>query len=324
MTDLSVESVRRLLAAQYQAVHKTDEQLLSLQDTKRDYGCVMESLQQLPKRVSHSAMLPFSKKAFVLGDLVRTNEVHLFLGCDYWVHVSTTQAYDLLKQRVIKLGEQIEKLQSQRDLLQDRMQFTSELVHSQPKEIQEPYNEAEEAEWRNRHWQRMREDSAKRGAAAKGAACADDEDDQQDKALLQLLDQLELEENKEELGKSGKKVHFVDEVVQQPPDLGIVRIEDCSSDDSDDDVEDDHLAKSGTRAQRIHFLDAAVKKAAVAPSAASSASATTEPSSSSSAFQLSVAQQVVERAATTDARTDQKGVEIRPMSRFKAMRQARP
>lgn len=163
-----------LLNRQLIDVEYTDNEILKLEKFKSDYNVLIHSLLELQKSVSKTAYLPFSSKALVLGKLVHTNEVLIYLGGsdEFFAEVSVFEAVNILERRITKLDLKIKDMNKQKLLLLDRIKYTKEhashklvskkkgesdycviedLKEYKEVEIREDYNSDDELEWRKKH-----------------------------------------------------------------------------------------------------------------------------------------------------------------------------
>ncbi|VDP21621.1 unnamed protein product [Echinostoma caproni] len=172
MTD--TQSLQRLLREQDVGIRKTDDEITALLAFKADYQTLITKLHDFPKAVSRPAILPFGRKALVPGRLIHTNEllVHLGGSDEYFAELSVHETIELIKRRIERLDASVEKLNEQRRLIHDRVQYTSQFAQQAPHiitqppstakelttvqecdevEIRESYDSDTEREWRAKH-----------------------------------------------------------------------------------------------------------------------------------------------------------------------------
>ena len=89
------------------------------------YTCDVQELEDvvrdLPNKVSHRVMVPFTDVAFFPGRLVHTNELLVLLGSDLYAERSASQTLDILERRREMLREKIEGAQSSVDAMDSRV-----------------------------------------------------------------------------------------------------------------------------------------------------------------------------------------------------------
>uniref|UniRef100_A0AAV1VP97 Uncharacterized protein n=1 Tax=Peronospora matthiolae TaxID=2874970 RepID=A0AAV1VP97_9STRA len=95
----------RLLQERIESVR---EQLTELQDQVDRYETVAKTLTELPKKLTHKVMVPMGKRAMVPGKIVRSNEVLVHLGDEYFAWRSTSQAIELIERKQKERQKQIE------------------------------------------------------------------------------------------------------------------------------------------------------------------------------------------------------------------------
>ncbi|CAL8085911.1 unnamed protein product [Calicophoron daubneyi] len=176
-------SFDRLLDVQKVGVQHTDKEIEQLEAFKSDYGAVIGKIQDLEKCLSKPAFLPFSSKALVPGKLIHTNEILIHLGGsdNYFAEVSTHEAVEMIRTRMDRLDATIEKLKKQRELITDRVKYTSEFARQAPHilsnppdssasppsikedeevEIRETYDSDTELKWTEKHKANRRKELA--------------------------------------------------------------------------------------------------------------------------------------------------------------------
>ncbi|THD24318.1 Unconventional prefoldin RPB5 interactor [Fasciola hepatica] len=134
------QSLHRLLQEQDAGIRKTEDEITALLAYKADYQVLMTKLQDFPKTVSKSAILPFGRKALVPGRLIHTNEllVHLGGSDEYFVELSVHETIELIRRRIERLDASVEKLNEQRRLIHDRVRYTSKFAQQAPYVVTQP------------------------------------------------------------------------------------------------------------------------------------------------------------------------------------------
>ena len=100
---------------------------------QRDYEGLRKSISELPQRTHHSIMVPIGKAAIMPGKLVRTNEVMVLLGDNYFAKRSAAQACGILDRRIQHVEKLVAEQQHSMDTLHER-QILGDLLARQMKE----------------------------------------------------------------------------------------------------------------------------------------------------------------------------------------------
>ncbi len=77
--------------------------------------------------------MPLSKKAFMPGKLVHTNEILILLGDNWFVEKSAKQACQLIDRRLIGINEHMDKLNKEKTNLLEAIEWTQTLTKVQLK-----------------------------------------------------------------------------------------------------------------------------------------------------------------------------------------------
>lgn len=263
---------------------KLSEQLNTLEqeyqrwaDYKTDYDALENQLKTLPDNTTKSAMIPMGKLAFMPGKLIHTNEILVLLGDQYYAERSAKQAVEILGRRRQVVDENLRLVEAQLNSFKAKKESILDagaLSTSDPQmneeglpimEIREelpPIDEKEEAlkkkkllEQKNKAPQpplNQLPESVLR--ARKMMAEADERKkkmgkDDENKALFDLLRELEQEEEEEEEEEGGEAeagtksmVPAIAEKKKQitaPTDQDSDELIDDFSDDEEEDEEDD-------------------------------------------------------------------------------------
>ncbi|KAI8083659.1 hypothetical protein BDF21DRAFT_492584 [Thamnidium elegans] len=83
------------------------------QDYKTDYDALENQLNTLPDNTTRSAMIPLGKLAFMPGKLIHTNEILVLLGDQYYAERSAKQAVEILKRRREVVNENLGLVEAQ-------------------------------------------------------------------------------------------------------------------------------------------------------------------------------------------------------------------
>ncbi|KAL3663068.1 hypothetical protein V7S43_012008 [Phytophthora oleae] len=89
-------------------IESVREQLTQLQDQVDRFDSVADTLTELPKKLSHKAMVPLGKRSMVPGKIVRSNEVLAHLGDEFFSWRSTPQALEIIERKKKALCKQID------------------------------------------------------------------------------------------------------------------------------------------------------------------------------------------------------------------------
>ncbi|CAH8498832.1 unnamed protein product [Schistosoma mattheei] len=174
---INEENFSRLLTQQISDIEATEQEIIILEKYRSDYESVSNKIQELQKSVYKDAYIPLSRKALVRGRLIHTNELLVYLGGtdDYFAELSVYETVQLLGRRIKRLEIKLDGLRQQKTLLNDRINYTKQLVSQKlvsiPKdsssctrdqivegieddkeiEIREEYDSDAEIEWRKKH-----------------------------------------------------------------------------------------------------------------------------------------------------------------------------
>ena len=77
---------------------------------KKDYNALKERLTTLPNELNYDIMVPISKKGFMPGKLIHTNEVLVLLGDNWLIERSAKHSCALIERRLVGIEEHIKKL----------------------------------------------------------------------------------------------------------------------------------------------------------------------------------------------------------------------
>jgi len=98
---MSVEEKERQTALAWvrQAMASERERLQTLRTYEDECDRLIDLVQDLPKRTSWKAAIPFGSKAFFLGRIVHTNELLVHLGDEYFVDRSAFETVQIIQKR---------------------------------------------------------------------------------------------------------------------------------------------------------------------------------------------------------------------------------
>uniref|UniRef100_A0A914WUF2 Unconventional prefoldin RPB5 interactor n=1 Tax=Plectus sambesii TaxID=2011161 RepID=A0A914WUF2_9BILA len=169
-----------------------------------EYSALKNRLSTLDHKLSHDIMVPFGSVAFMTGKLVKTNQVTVLLGDNWFVERSCHQAIEIIDRRIKYAQQALEEVESQKKLTLSRLDFSNAIaspsassVDSNTVEIMEPYDEKLEREAKQKRMSRTTSAAVAKGQtkvieAPKGVSQDDFE------ALMKHLDTLELEDDDSE------------------------------------------------------------------------------------------------------------------------------
>jgi len=164
-----------------------------------DYEAVKSSLTSLSEKSKHPVMVPFGNVGFMSGSLVRTNDVLVLLGDNWFVEQSAKQTVDILNRRIAALQTQADDLQTRMQQIKMELSCAKGLAEESRDtvEIVEPYDEEFEQHWKTQHDANVRnyrqeiKESSSLDANNLGHNAEYDQ-------IWRRLEQLEMEEEEEE------------------------------------------------------------------------------------------------------------------------------
>lgn len=159
----------RLGQEQHKALQTSRTKLEQWKKFKQDYEDLKEKLKSLPDRISYDVQVPFGDVAFMPGKHVRTNEVMVLLGDNWFVQRSCKQAGELVSRRIKQCDDMLEKICEEETNLINWASYTKEMKDESAEfvEILEEYDEEKEKAWRERHRknvQKFRRDESRKQA----------------------------------------------------------------------------------------------------------------------------------------------------------------
>ncbi|CAD6186400.1 unnamed protein product [Caenorhabditis auriculariae] len=142
-----------------------------------------ERLEELPKRLEHKILAPVCAVGYFPAKIVRSNEVNFLnfqpifssflvlmsIGDDYFVECSTFTAQIVLRKRIEEYEKNVEKGRNSIKLRQDKLDYFEKMFKegaanqtSDEVEINEPYDEKAEEEFRKKRKERAEKKSFER------------------------------------------------------------------------------------------------------------------------------------------------------------------
>ncbi|KAG0281388.1 uri1, prefoldin-like chaperone [Linnemannia exigua] len=178
------------------ALTRLDEELARWKNYEADYQALKTTLLDLPKEISHPVMVPIGNLAFMPGKIVHTNEVLVMLGDNWFVDRSAVQAAEIVDRRMELVQENIEKLKAQEDEIRNKSGMAPGLLGGQE------YNEEglPIVEITEQYFSDDEEEKAAKAKKTKILPVAQKtpEEKARDKAMLDRIAELELEDEDEE------------------------------------------------------------------------------------------------------------------------------
>ena len=226
------------LAAQrfQQALNHHKRELTNLLNLRAEYSVLDEQLQTLPHAISHQVMVPVGSQAIFPGRLVKTNEITVLLGDNYFAKCSAHHARSIVSRRLDVIERKIAAAEKQVRELELRVAHALEMSsNDRVCEIIEPYQMDDDAE---------RSKDASGAVAAASASDVDVEEErsniEETEARLRFLFGNEDEWMDDEEGSSGgsqEEQAAADE--HYGSRRGGARAGDDDNGDDDDDDDDD-------------------------------------------------------------------------------------
>ncbi|GMS99952.1 hypothetical protein PENTCL1PPCAC_22127 [Pristionchus entomophagus] len=244
-----------------------------------EYRTQKGRLLELQKKISHPIMVPFGSVGFMPGKLVRTNEVLVLLGANYFAECSVHDTGKIIDRRIREINSLIDKLEHQKRNASERLNFAQGLFGGATGgkdgliEIREEYDEEKEAEA-----MRKRIERAAASRAEKKVPQAAFED------VMSRLDELEKQEKAEERkplivrreapdsdDETEEEEEYVEHSSPPPPPRGVdeeeykrllarldqvdTTSEEEEEEESDDVIEEDSDDVSDTEERKIARVD---------------------------------------------------------------------
>ena len=161
---------------------------------REEYVKLDKVLEKLPEDTSTEAVVPLTKKAFMLGHLVHTNEVMVLLGDNWFAERSAKQASQICQSRLKRCEQSMMEVAKEIELIEGWIEGTRQVTKGEGEvEIREDYDEEAELKWREEHAKRVRDERRKEKSTT---SAADSEKDEEQ--LWRRLEELEMEEELEE------------------------------------------------------------------------------------------------------------------------------
>ncbi|XP_068117166.1 unconventional prefoldin RPB5 interactor 1 [Hyperolius riggenbachi] len=125
---LNARDVTRLQEEQNKVLNGCQEKIQHWKKVEGDYDALQERLGTLPDKLSYNIMVPFGPLAFMPGRLVKTNEVNVLLGDNWFAKCSAKQARTLVDHRKKHVRKALEDLQKVMENFESRVELTRDLA----------------------------------------------------------------------------------------------------------------------------------------------------------------------------------------------------
>merc|ERR1719188_446923 len=114
-----------------------------------EYAKLDKVLESLPDNASLEAVVPLTKKAFMLGHLTHTNEVMVLLGDNWFAERSAKQASEICRSRLEKCEQSVREIAKEVELIEGWIEGAKVKEAAEGEvEIREEYDEEAEQKWR--------------------------------------------------------------------------------------------------------------------------------------------------------------------------------
>jgi len=164
-------------------------QTSKLKEHKKSYQTLEERLTTLPDKISHDVIVPFTKKAFMPGKLIHTNEIQVLLGDNYFLECSAKHAKEICTRRIKHCDQMLKELETEMKLVEGWQTQTNQLKQDQDQcqDITEHFTEQQLTDWRKKHKQSVIKEKNKEKLQKQKEIKTDDD-------LWQRLEELEVRE----------------------------------------------------------------------------------------------------------------------------------
>ncbi|XP_023811878.1 unconventional prefoldin RPB5 interactor 1 [Oryzias latipes] len=119
--------VHRLREEHEKVVKDCDSRIQHWMKVSGDYDALSDRLKTLPDRLSYDIMVPFGPLAFTPGKLVRTNEVTVLLGDNWFAKCSAKQAQAVVDHRMKHVKKELDDLAKTRKNFEARVGLAKDL-----------------------------------------------------------------------------------------------------------------------------------------------------------------------------------------------------
>ncbi|XP_017463696.1 PREDICTED: unconventional prefoldin RPB5 interactor-like protein [Rhagoletis zephyria] len=187
-----------------EALTRNEEETARWKSYKEENITAIENLDKFRNYLTVDVMVPIGQKAYMPGQLVHTNEVLVGHYQGYFSKCSAQKAKEICEYRVNMATEHLEKLNTESDLWQNKLQkpYAEGVFPSTDAcEIIEEYNEEKEKIWRDKHKLLVKEAKARekedRGKKDANGAGSGKNSDLLENEIFKMLEEAELMEELE-------------------------------------------------------------------------------------------------------------------------------
>ncbi|KAL0083591.1 hypothetical protein J3Q64DRAFT_1836086 [Phycomyces blakesleeanus] len=199
---------------------------------KEDYDALENQLKTFPDETTRSAMIPMGKLAFMPGKFIHTNEIMVLLGDQYYVERSAKQAISIVRRRKEAVEENYRLIEAQLNAIKSKSDSNIGVFPSDTNELNEeglPIMEIREELPPKEDKPKPKVDKGKGKAIMHSTPASDPapanvastpnnsnrvNDDEENKALFEMLRKLE-EEEEEELAKEKTPDQINQEILRE-------------------------------------------------------------------------------------------------------------
>lgn len=82
----------------------------------------------LPDELSYEIMVPISKKGFMPGKLIHTNEILVLVGDNWMIERSAKQSGAMIDRRLLGIEEHIKKLNEEKNKFVEAIKWTDSIM----------------------------------------------------------------------------------------------------------------------------------------------------------------------------------------------------
>eukprot|EP00041_Stephanoeca_diplocostata_P030940 m.948982 g.948982 ORF g.948982 m.948982 type:complete len:542 (+) comp23851_c2_seq28:354-1979(+) len=111
-----------------------EDRLRTWTSLESEYAALISKLKDLPDKTRYSYKIPMGKKAFMLGELVHTNEITVLLGDNYFVERSAKQALAIAERRIRDVSTKVEHAKKEMERMTTRKTMAGMLREELPGE----------------------------------------------------------------------------------------------------------------------------------------------------------------------------------------------
>lgn len=137
----------------FQAISRNETETLKWEKYLEEMRQAESSLRDFQKKLQVECMVPIGTKALMPGYLYHTSEILVGNGSKIFSKCTTFEALKICKHRQKFAEDRLNDLRTEHDLHKNKLElpFMQNAFGNQGQEIIEEYDEAKEAEWREKH-----------------------------------------------------------------------------------------------------------------------------------------------------------------------------